>query len=149
MVSIGSRRKGRILAIQALYAWEMSQEEQDELLLGLVGAETESVPAEQARNTSSGEAGVFARLLVSGTIANIEVIDEAIRQRLQHWDISRVARVDLSILRMSVYCLLFQPDLPASVVINEAVDIAKSFGSEQSFKFINGVLDAVSKGRTT
>ncbi|TVR87711.1 MAG: transcription antitermination factor NusB [Spirochaetaceae bacterium] len=136
---MGSRRKGRILAVQALYAWEMSQDEQLELL--------------SSDGTESSEDGlqsnVFAQLLVQGTVKNVESIDEAIKKRLQHWDITRIARVDLAILRMSVYCLLYQPDLPASVVINEAVDIAKNFGSEQSFRFINGVLDAVAKGRDT
>jgi len=138
LVSIGSRRKGRILAVQALYAWEMSHDEQVELLMG-----------DGLESNDTGEANLFARLLVQGTVRNVESIDEAIRKRLQHWDITRTARVDLAILRMSVYCLLYQPDLPASVVINEAVDIAKSFGSEQSFRFINGVLDAVAKGRDT
>ena len=139
MVNIGSRRKGRILAVQALYAWEMSQDEQDELLFG-----------EGLESTDDGLASNdFARLLVQGTVRNSERIDGAIKTRLQHWDISRIARVDLAILRMSVYCLLYQPDIPASVVINEAVDIAKNFGSEQSFRFINGVLDAVARGRDT
>jgi len=139
LVSIGSRRKGRILAVQALYAWEMSQDEQAELLNG-----------DGLESSEEGlQSNVFARLLVQGTVKNVESIDEAIKKRLQHWDITRIARVDLAILRMSVYCLLYQPDLPASVVINEAVDIAKNFGSEQSFRFINGVLDAVAKGRDT
>ena len=139
MVSIGYRRKGRILAVQALYAWEMSQDEQAELLNG-----------DGLESSEEGlQSNVFARLLVQGTVKNVESIDEAIKKRLQHWDITRIARVDLAILRMSVYCLLYQPDLPASVIINEAVDIAKNFGSEQSFRFINGVLDAVAKGRDT
>jgi len=117
----------------------MSQDEQDELLFG-----------EGLESTDDGLASNdFARLLVQGTVRNSERIDGAIKTRLQHWDISRIARVDLAILRMSVYCLLYQPDIPASVVINEAVDIAKNFGSEQSFRFINGVLDAVARGRDT
>ncbi len=125
--------------MQALYAWEMSQDEQAELLNG-----------DGLESSEEGlQSNVFARLLVQGTVKNVESIDEAIKKRLQHWDITRIARVDLAILRMSVYCLLYQPDLPASVVINEAVDIAKNFGSEQSFRFINGVLDAVAKGRDT
>lgn len=124
--------------MQALYAWEMSQDEQVELLIG-----------DGLESNDTGESDLFARLLVEGTVRNVESVDEAIRKRLQHWDITRIARVDLAILRMSVYCLLYQPDLPASVVINEAVDIAKNFGSEQSFRFINGVLDAVAKGRST
>ena len=90
----------------------------------------------------------FARLLVSGTVENLAEVDRVIKMRLEHWDFDRLARVDLAILRISVYCLLLQPSIPPSVTIDEAIDIAKEFGSDESYRFINGVLDGVKKNQT-
>ncbi len=73
------------------------------------------------------------------------VIDEKIKEHLEHWDFSRLSRVDLAILRMSVFCLLYQPDIPATVTIDEAIDIAREFGTDDSYRFINGVLDSIQK----
>jgi N utilization substance protein B len=80
---------------------------------------------------------------VAGTIENIGAIDKMIRRHLENWDISRLNRVDLAILRMSAYTLMYQSDLAPSIVINEAVGIAKEFGTDDSYRFINGVLDGI------
>jgi N utilization substance protein B len=78
-----------------------------------------------------------------GTLEHIEEIDEVLKKRLEHWDFTRLGKVDLAILRISIYALLFQKDIPASVTIDEAIDLAKHYGSEDSYRFVNGVLDGV------
>jgi N utilization substance protein B len=135
---MGLRRKGRIIAFQALYYWDVSRPDLPELLQ-FEWLDDPDVREDQART--------FARLIVTGTLENIEHVDEVIRRQLQHWDFSRLSWVDRAILRMSAYELLFQRDVPASVIIDEAIGIAKQFGAEESFRFINGVLDAVRKER--
>jgi N utilization substance protein B len=87
----------------------------------------------------------FSRLLALGTIENIEAVDSMIRAHLQNWDFSRLNRVDLAILRMSAYTLMFQTDIAPSITINEAIGISKEFGSEDSYRFVNGVLDSIRK----
>jgi N utilization substance protein B len=74
-------------------------------------------------------------------------VDRSIIRQLEHWDFSRLNKVDLAILRISAYCLLFQSDIPPSVTIDEAIDIAKEFGTDDSYRFINGVLDGIRKQR--
>lgn len=91
------------------------------------------------------ETRLFSRLLITGTIENLEKIDEIIKSHLENWNFSRVRRVDLAVLRISVYQILFQKDLPASIIISEAVAIAKIFGEEKSYGFVNGMLDGIRK----
>ena len=94
------------------------------------------------------ESLVFARLLISGTLENLEKIDSVIKESLsENWDFSRLSKVDLSILRISVYPLLFQKDIHPTIVIDEAIEIAKEYGSEDSFKFVNAVLDYIRKSK--
>lgn len=119
--------------MQALYSWGASNVPLDELL------QFEWLDSGAAQDDTLA----FARLLVAGALENLERVDAAIATHLKHWDISRLARVDLAILRVSAYSLLFQNDVPASVTIDEAIDIAKEFGSDESYKFVNGVLDAI------
>ena len=137
---MGVRRKGRILAFQALYGYEIARPPVEELLhLGWMD--------DERRETLQPEALDFARLLIAGTVERLEAIDEVIKGQLEHWDFTRLSKVDLAILRMSVYSLLYQKDIPATVTIDEAVDIAKEFGTDDSYRFINGVLDGIRKQR--
>ncbi|MDR0495791.1 MAG: transcription antitermination factor NusB [Treponema sp.] len=135
---MASRRKGRILAFQALYCWEATHPPVADLVtfpwLG-----TEKLAA------FDDGIGAFARLLIAGTIENIKAIDEMIKQHLQHWDIERLGRVDLAILRMSVYALMYQNEIAPSIVIDEAIGISREFGTDDSFRFVNGVLDNIRK----
>ncbi len=135
---MGGRRKGRIIAFQALYSFDIAFREIDELF-------TFSWIDKERRGRLKEETLAFSRLLVKGTIENLPVIDEKIKEHLEHWDFSRLSRVDLAILRMSVFCLLYQPDIPATVTIDEAIDIAREFGTDESYRFINGVLDSIQK----
>lgn len=133
---MGGRRRGRIIAVQSLYRYDLSGAGLEELydFSWLDGERAAALPEETA---------AFARMLIKGTLENLEAIDAAVRRHLEHWDFTRLQRVDLALLRVSVYCLLYQPDIPPSVTIDEAVDIARAFGGADSWRFVNGVLDAV------
>jgi len=133
---MGGRRRGRIIAVQSLYRHDLSGAGLDELFdfSWLDGERAAAIADETVQ---------FARLLIQGTLENLEAVDAAVRRHLEHWDFTRLQRVDLALLRVSVYCLLFQPSIPASVTIDEAVDIARAFGGADSWRFVNGVLDAV------
>jgi len=133
-----SRRKGRILAFQALYFWEANKVPVDEL--------TQFAWLDEKKLESLDEGiAVFTKILIAGTIENIKEIDEIIKKHLENWDIKRVARVDLAVLRMSVFALKFQNEIPATIVIDEAIGICREYGTDESFKFINGVLDSIRK----
>jgi len=133
---VASRRKGRILAFQALYCWESTHIPADELMM------FSWLEGKKRAALDEGITG-FSRLLITGTIENIKAIDEMIKKHLQNWDISRLNRVDLAILRMSVYTLIYQSEIAPSIVIDEAIGISKEFGTDDSFRFVNGVLDSI------
>ena len=135
---MAGRRKGRILAFQALYAWDVSRLSLSELLnFGWI---------EEDKRERLGEDGIaFPRLIIAGTVEHILEIDLYIKENLTNWDFDRLNKVDLAILRMSVYSLLYQKDMHPSIVIDEAIDISKEFGSDESFRFINAVLDSIRK----
>src|SRR5512136_414570 len=133
---MGARRRGRIIAVQSLYRYDLSGAGLEELLdFSWIDGERQVA--------LSAETEAFARLLIQGTLENLVAVDATVRRHLEHWDFDRLSRVDLALLRVSAYCLLFQPDIPASVTIDEAVDIARAFGGADSWRFVNGVLDAV------
>jgi len=133
---VASRRKGRILAFQALYCWEATHIPADELMMF-------SWLESNKRAALDAHVADFSRLLIAGTIENVQAIDEMIKKHLQNWDISRLNRVDLAILRMSVYTLIYQNEIAPSIVIDEAIGISKEFGTDDSFRFVNGVLDSI------
>lgn len=139
---MGVRRAGRVIAFQTLYRYDVTREP----VSGLLDFSWIDAP-----ERLSAESLDFARLLIAGTVERIDEVDAAIRRQLEHWDFSRLSRVDLAVLRIGVYSLLFLPDVPASVTIDEAIDIAREFGTDDSYRFVNGVLDGVLKhqlGRT-
>ncbi|MEW6549774.1 MAG: transcription antitermination factor NusB [Spirochaetota bacterium] len=134
---MASRRKARILAFQALYAWEVSHVPLAELL-GFSWAEEKLDQMEE-------ELLSFSKFIIVGAVENLAAIDAAIKKHLSHWPFERIKKVDLAILRMGAYCLMFQHDIPAGITIDEAIEISKEFGSDDSYKFINGVLDGIRK----
>jgi N utilization substance protein B len=131
------RRHGRILAFQALFAWEVGKIAPDEL--------TAFPWREEAADDDDL---AFSRLMFLGALEHIDEIDSRIKAHLINWEFGRVSKVDLSILRLGVYALLYQRDTHPTIVINESVDIAKEFSSDESYKFINAVLDNIKKERT-
>ena len=138
MVSMGTRRKGRIIAFQTLYRFECTGESLEDVLdFSWIDKELYSKLGDDSLD--------FARLLITGTTGNLQQVDESIKRQLEHWDFSRIARVDLAILRVGVYCLLFQKDIPFTVTIDEAISISKEYGTEDSYRFINGILDSILK----
>ncbi|MCL2834876.1 MAG: transcription antitermination factor NusB [Treponema sp.] len=133
---MASRRKARILAFQTLYAWDISG-----ILSGFTAETGEAITWEALPE--------FTRLLITGTIENLAAIDAMIRSRLENWDFSRLNRVDLAILRISAYALMYQTETAPSIIINEAIGISKEYGADDSYKFINGVLDGIKKALET
>lgn len=124
------RRKAREVTLQVLYA------------LDVHGIDLqESIALFWANFDAPEEARKFSSLLIEGTWNNREQIDSLIGGSSENWTISRMSRVDKSILRMAVYELLFCLDIPPKVTLNEAIDLGKVYGSENSGAFINGILD--------
>jgi N utilization substance protein B len=129
---MGARRKGREAALQMLYQIDLS---------GVSAAQAIHQFWGTLSTTRDGEE--FANGIVEGWAAGRDRIDETIRNVSQHWRLERMSRVDRNILRLATYELLFMPDVPRRVTLNEAVELAKRFGSEQSPSFVNGVLDRI------
>jgi N utilization substance protein B len=129
---MGIRRNARELALQALYQMEVTGDTSSRALDLFLG-----------HFEGGAEAKDFARGLISGVMANLERIDGLIEQAAENWKLQRMAKVDLLILRMATYELLFCPDIPMNVSLDEAIEIGKRFGSADSPTFINGVLDQV------
>ncbi len=135
---MASRRKARILAVQALYAWDMS----GQTLADLLSLEWLD---EDKKEHYEPDILDFSKLMIAGTIEQIEDIDSMIRKHLEHWTFERLRKVDLAILRIGAYSILYQNDIPAQISIDEAIEIAKEYGSEDSYRFVNGVLDGIRK----
>ena len=129
-VAMTIRRRAREFAVQFLYSFQVNPGELEERLADFW--KTRKVDRKVKE---------FADSLVRGTISQKERIDEMISNQVINWDISRIALVDRNILRLAVYELAFRDDIPPVVSINEAVDIAKKFGTPESGKFVNGILD--------
>lgn len=133
---MGSRRKARECALQMLFAADVSQIAPDELV--------RTYWAELGETDIEDAAREFATRLTTGTLAHATELDERIRQRAEHWRISRMAIVDRNVLRLAVYEFLFEPT-PRTVAINEALEIARRFSTYEATQFINGILDAIKR----
>ena len=146
-----SRRNGRVIAFQAVYSWDVTKASLDELLSFSwlqKDSEIEAGTQEQSSELSetAKEERTFASLIIAGTISHIDEIDKLIENHLSSsWSMERISRVALAILRTSVYELLFQNGADNKIVIDEAVNIAKDFDTDDSYKFINAVLDKIGK----
>jgi len=149
-----SRRNGRVIAFQALYSWDVTKASLDDLLTFEWLQKDHEVdgsiePAEQPvveLSDTSKEERTFASLIIAGTISHIDEIDKLVESHLSaSWSMERISRVALAILRTSVYELLFQNGAEPKIVIDEAVNIAKDFDTDDSYKFINAVLDKIGK----
>ena len=131
------RRRGRILAFQALYAWDAGSISPDDLL---------TFPwVERADKELHNDDFLFSQVLFLGTVEHINKIDTLITKNLENWDFKRLKLVDKAILRLGTYSLLFQQDTDPRIVINEAVSIARTYGTDDSFKFVNAVLDSIKR----
>jgi len=127
------RRKARALALQALYEIDSVGHDAQGVLTCLL-----------AEEGLSEENADFTRELVNGVIQNKEKIDYYIQKFAPAWPIEQIAVIDRNILRLAIFEILLDNKVPVKVAINEAVELAKAFGSDNSFKFVNGVLGSVS-----
>lgn len=125
------RRDGRVVALQYLYSWEINPPANlaNELAAFFEGQE-------QPRDYYS-----FGEEIIHGVITNIGEVDARIKSATQNWDFDRIAKIDLSILRVAIFEMLFRKDIPPVVSINEAIDLSKLFSNSDSKRFINGILD--------
>ena len=129
----GTRRKARAIALQALYE------------IDSVGHAAEEVVNRFAANEDLSEGNsAFVHELVSGVIQNKEKIDENIQSLAPAWPIAQLPIIDRNILRLAVFEILFDNKVPVKVAINEAIELSKTFGSDHSSKFVNGVLGSFS-----
>ncbi len=129
-----SRRKSRVLVVQALYSQEFNQQDMGSIM---------DFPWYEYQGEDRDDRLLFARLLLHGIVEHLENSDAEIKALLEHWEFGRLNKVDLAIMRLGAFELLHTTDTPRQIAINEAIEIAKEFGSQQTYKIINGVLDAI------
>ncbi|MBI3651519.1 MAG: transcription antitermination factor NusB [Acidobacteria bacterium] len=133
---MGARRKARVCALQMLFQFDVTQPRIDELTQmywEAFGEEFGEVDEE------------FANRLALGAVSHIDTIDELIKKRAENWRISRMAIVDRNLLRLAVYEFLYEAETPKTVIINEALEIARRFSTFEATQFINGILDAIKR----
>ena len=131
---MGKRRSSRELALKFLYQFELNKGDLDEQIILFL-----------ERNPSQKDVESFMKDLVVSLIDKMKEIDKTIQKYSDHWVLNRMAVIDRNILRIGTFELLFSFSIPPKVVINEAIDIAKKYGNEDSPQFINGILDRVYK----
>lgn len=127
------RHTARLVALQLLYQREVT------------GDTVAQILDDKSYSTDSGEPDEFCRALALGVEATMDSLDATIGEISEHWSVSRMPLVDRNILRIATYELLHDTDVPTSVAINEAVELAKVYGGEDSSKFVNGVLGRVAE----
>ena len=129
----GTRRKARTIALQTLYEIDSISRSAEAVVERLL-----------SEGELSEENNAFVRELVGGVIQNKDEIDRSIQRFAPAWPIEQIAMIDRNILRLAIFEILFNNKVPVKVAVNEAVELAKSFGSDNSSKFVNGVLGSVS-----
>ncbi len=131
---MGSRRKARELALQMLFQFDMSGNSPEMIIATF-----------EDLQKSKPNIREFAIRIFLGTVAHVEQIDEMITVQAENWRLERMAYVDRNIMRSSVYEFLYESDTPRLVIIDEAIEIAKKYGTDKSSQFINGILDGILK----
>ncbi len=129
---MSSRRRGRELALFALYAIEMSQNPLDEVKQDVIGRENDSVVIK-----------AFAEQLFVSAVTHSDELNELIKRKAINWDFHRIAIIDKLILRLAICEFLYFEDIPPKVTIDEAIEISKKYSTAKSGQFINGILDSV------
>ena len=144
------RTRSREFALQVLYQVDMNHLEVSEVFedfwkdrsdLALSDKEKEVIEVDK----KDIEIRQYTEKLVRGTLEKLEVLDKMIERLAEHWVINRMAYVDRNILRLSAFELLYEEEIPIKVAINEAVELAKRYGEDDSSKFVNGILDRIAK----
>ena len=132
----GARTIARERALQALYQVDLAQADPDEALRSAWAADDSGIPPESA-------AIEFAEFLVHGVLERRADLDATLERCSHHWRVERMSRIDRNILRMGAYELTATPEIPVNIILNEAIELAKRYGSEDSRAFINGILDRI------
>jgi N utilization substance protein B len=130
-IQFSQRRDGRVAALQYIYAWSLNPpaDLEDDLKVFFEGRDN---PRDHY---------AFGEELLHGVIEHMEEIDGKIRTLAQNWEFDRIAKIDLAILRLAIFEMLFRKDIPPVVSINEAIDLSKQFSNADAKRFINGILD--------
>jgi N utilization substance protein B len=131
-------RRAREAALQMLYQWEVGR-------AGASEAIATYWPSQDPEGNVSEDLRIFANGLVKGTIERVAELDGLLAARTHNWRIERMAIIDRLVLRLAVFELLSAPETPAKVVINEALELTRTYSGEEAVAFVNGVLDAVRK----
>ena len=131
---MSTRRKAREYALQMLFQWDITRDH-IETIVASFWENNEEPPAVKD----------FAAQIASRTIEHVEEIDTIIQRHAEHWRLDRMAVVDRNILRMATQEFLYEEETPKTVVINEAIEIARRFSAQESPQFINGILDSIKK----
>ncbi|OGQ07258.1 MAG: transcription antitermination factor NusB [Deltaproteobacteria bacterium RIFCSPLOWO2_12_FULL_40_28] len=131
---MGNRRKARECGLQILYQIDFTSRKLQEV-----------ATVYWTDHPEVEEVATYCHSLLEGTLRNLPEIDMIIEEASTNWKMSRMAAVDRNILRQATYELIYQTDIPASVIINEAIEISKKYGTEESPSFINGILDKIAK----
>lgn len=134
---MSNRHLGRTVVMQTLYQWDFNGQKEKDLSGPLDRNLKEFAPGLEDEG--------FSRQLLNGVIKNIKKLDELITKYAPEWPLEQITIVDRNVLRIGVYELKFVKEIPSKVAINEAIELAKSFGGESSGKFVNGVLGAIYK----
>ena len=130
-----TRRKAREYALQMLFQWDITHDSIEQI----AGTFFENMDEPE-------EVLQFARVLVTRTVEHVEQIDQLIQRHTDHWRLDRMAVVDRNLLRLATQEFLYARETPKTVVINEAIEIARRFSTQESPQFINGILDSIKKG---
>ncbi len=138
------------MAVQMLYQSDLGGSSLSQVVGNFDAIEYASTTSRRTKASDgagkqTAEAFEYARKLVEGTIEHRDDIDRLIRSQTENWRLERMPAVDRNILRLAVYELLYETDVPHLVVLDEAIELAKKFGSEQSGRFVNGLLDGLIK----
>jgi transcription antitermination protein NusB len=130
------RHTARERALQALYQIDLSNVEPAAALAAAIAADEGPVDAKTQE---------FARALIAGVVANLADLDALIQKHSVNWRVERMPKIDRNVLRLAAYELKFDLETPAKVVLNEAIELGKAFGTEESSAFINGILDKLAQ----
>ncbi|MBK8727414.1 MAG: transcription antitermination factor NusB [Holophagaceae bacterium] len=131
---MGVRRRGREYALQMLYAMDLTDYQPDQVFAGFY-----------ALQDLNRDAFYYARRLVDGVHSHLHEIDPVLSKYAEHWKIHRMAVVDRNLLRLGLFELMFQKEIPFPIIINEALEIVKEFSDHEGTQFLNGILDAARK----
>ena len=154
---MGKRREARERAVQFLFQHDLNPPDNLELELSQFWNSQRAAAIEDEKGsahwnqpielppptTEEAETRLFAEPLIKGVLEHREAIDERIKKHARNWEFNRIAAVDRNVMRLAIYEMLYRDDIPPVVSINEAVDIAKKFSTQDSGKFVNGILDKV------